>query len=541
MKIKKSDFFSPIGILLVLGNLVFLNLIGTRLFGRIDLTQNKVYTLSDVTKDILRNLDEPLTVKAYFTRDLPAPYNNTARFVEDQLAEMKAYGHGKFRFELVDPADQEKLKAEAEKFRLEPVQVNEMKADKVEYKLAYLGMVFLYQDKQEVIPTIQSLDNLEYEIVNKIRRVTTGRTPQVGFLTGHGEMALAEKMQQLNGELRKLYDVKNIDFNSSNKVPDGLDVLCVVGPTDDLSEKDKFAVDQYIMKGGKVLFMIDKVKTELQQMQASKSNLRIDPWTTNYGFKVNDDLVLDRLCPTLPFQMVSQDGRRQITMVNYPFFPEVVNFNRSITALKILRQVRFYFPSSVDTTVDPGYPLEKKVLFYSSDRSTTMDGPTYQIDPFSLKGQIKLDKAKLPLGMLVSGKFHSFWAGKEVPVDKDGNKVSTDPVIGESPDTRIVVLGDANLINDQYLVPGLDNLTMVLNVIDWLAQDESLISIRSRAAASRPLGEVSDVTRNTVKYTNLLIPPLLVIGYGLIRWRMRKAASKAAMLAAKTTAPGGQV
>ena len=102
MNNKNSSFFSPIAVLLIVANLVVLNIWTSRMFGRIDLTENKVYTLSDVTKEIIRELEEPLTIKAYFTKDLPAPYNNISRYVEDQLAEMKAYGKGKFRFEFLD-------------------------------------------------------------------------------------------------------------------------------------------------------------------------------------------------------------------------------------------------------------------------------------------------------------------------------------------------------------------------------------------------------------------------------------------------------
>ncbi len=538
MKIKKSDFYSPLGILLILGNLVILNLVSTKLFGRLDLTENKLYTLSDVTKQILHDLDEPLTIKAYFTRDLPAPYNNTAQFVQDQLAEMKAYGRGNFRYELVDPADQEKLKAEAEKFRLEPIQVNEMKKDKVEFKLAYLGMVLLYEDKQEVIPAIQSLDNLEYEILSKIRRVTSPKIPTIGFLEGHGELGLADKMTSLNREVRKLYDVKSVNLDARNEVPEGIDLLCIIGPTEDIPEKERFVIDQYLMKGGRLLMLINKVKTELQQMSATKGSLRIDNWTEQYGFKINDDLVLDRACPTLPFQTMSQYGR-QITMVNYPFFPEIQTFNRQNAAMKILRQVRLYFPSSIDTSVAPGYnSIKVTPLFWSSDKATTMTG-TYDIDPFNMRGKFTFDKSHIPLGILISGNFQSYWTNKEIPKDDTGAPISTSSVITSSPDTRIVVIGDANMINDQYLVPGLDNLTAMLNLIDWLAQDEALIGIRSRSVVSRPLGEVSDGARQVVKYANMLIPPLIVIGFGLVRWRIRKSAARLMMKGNPSSGAGG--
>ncbi len=546
MKIKKSDFYSPLGIVLILGNLVILNLVSTKFFGRLDLTENKLYTLSDVTKQILRDLEEPLTIKAYFTRDLPAPYNNTSQFVQDQLAEMKAYSRGNFRYELVDPADQEKLKAEADKFRLEPIQVNEMKKDKVEFKLAYLGMVLLYEDKQEVIPTIQSLDNLEYEILSKIRRVTSSKIPTIGFLEGHGETPLradpsqpgSESMGGLDRELRKLYDIKPVNLEARSEVPEGIDLLCIVGPKEDIPERDRFVIDQFLMRGGRILLLANKVKTELQQMSATKGSLRIDNWTQQYGFKINDDLVLDRACPTLPFQTMSQYGR-QITMVNYPFFPEVQTFNRTNSAMKILRQVRLYFPSSIDTSVAPGYnSITVTPLMWSSDKATTMEG-TYDIDPFNMRGKFTFDKGHIPLAALISGNFQSYYTNKEIPQDAEGNPISTGPILNSSPDTRIVVIGDANMINDLYQVPGLDNLTAVLNIIDWLAQDEALIGIRSRSVVSRPLGEVSDGARQVVKYSNMLIPPLIVIGFGLVRWRMRKSAAKAMMRANPSAGSGG--
>jgi len=133
------------------------------------------------------------------------------------------------------------------------------------------------------------------------------------------------------------------------------------------------------------------------------------------------------------------------------------------------------------------------------------------------------DQAHIALGAIVQGKFESYWKDKDIPKNEDDEPISEDPVIPKSPDTRIVVIGDANFIQDQFLVPGLDNLTMMLNLIDWMVQDERLISIRSREVSSRPIGEVSDITRRSVKYANMIIPPVLVILFGLYRWRMRSA------------------
>ena len=412
-----------------------------------------------------------------------------------------------------------------------------MKRDKVEFKLAYLGMVLIYQDKQEVIPAIQSLENLEYEIVSKITRVTSTESRSIGFLEGHEEAKLSEEMANLDRELRKLYDLKPINLTTRYTVPEDINLLCIIGSKQDIPEKDRFAIDQFLMRGGKLLFAVNKVKAELSQMQADRSPLRIDPWTQNYGFLINDNLVMDRNAPTLPFQTMTRYGR-QITLVFYPMFPELINFNRDIAALKAIRQLRLYFPSSIDTTSAGGLDsVNATYLFWSSEKATFQSAP-YDINPLTQQGKYTFDMANLPLGVLLQGKFTSFWKDKDIPKDDEGNPVTDEPVIPESPETRIVVIGDANFITDPYLVQGLDNLTVMLNLVDWLVQDERLISIRSREVSSRPIGEVSDATRRTAKYANLLIPPLLVIGFGLFRWRVRKSAKKMALK--DYVSPGGK-
>ncbi|MFH0766034.1 MAG: GldG family protein [Calditrichota bacterium] len=524
MNLKRADIFSPLGIVLVVVNLIVFNLWMSKVFGRLDLTETRIYTLSDITKKVLRDLDEPLTVKAFFTKDLPAPYNNISRYVEDQLAEMKAYGGNNFRYEFLDPGGDEALKKEAEKYRLEPMQVNEMRADKMEFKLVYLGMALIFEDKQEVIPAIQpdALGSLEYEVVSKIKRITSSETQSIGFVEGHEEPILREQLKGLDRELRKMYDLKPVNFTSRATVPEGIDVLCLIGPKADLPERDKFAIDQFLMRGGRMFLALNAVETDISQMSAQKSKLRLGPWLANYGIKINEDLVMDRRAPTLPFQTMTRYGQ-QITMVVYPLFPEVITFAKDIIAMQSLRQVRLYFPTTVDTTLAAGMDSVKvSVLLYSSDKSTIQSAP-YDINPLQQRGRYTWDQARLPLGMVVQGKFDSYWKDKEIPVDTEGVKVSDEEIIPHSLDTRIVVIPDANFIQDQFLVPGLDNLTMTLNLVDWLMQDEDLIKIRSREVGSRPIGEVSDAVRRMIKYINLIIPPLIVIIFGLIRWQIRRA------------------
>ena len=540
MKFRSSDIFAPVNVILIIVNLIVFNLVASNFFGRLDLTENRTFTLSNVTREIIRELEEPLTIKAFFTRDVPYPYNNVARDVKDQLAEMKAHGKGNFRYEFLDPTDEEDLKKEAESFRIEPMQVNEIKADKVEFKLVYMGMVLIYEDRQEVIPTIRSLGTLEYEIVSKIKRITASETQTVGFLEGHEESKLREDMTVLDRELRKLYDLKPVDLSMRNNIPDDIDVLCIIGPKQDIPEKDRFAIDQFIMRGGKLLMAVNKVDADLGQGKADRSPLRIDAWTENYGFRIKDELVMDLNSPTLPFQTMTRYGRN-ITLAQYTLFPQLINFNRELAALKTLRQVLLCYPNTIDTTAAADKDsIEIEPLFWTSERSAFQTTP-YDINPMTMHGKYSYDMAHLPLGVLVKGKFTSYWKDKTIPVDDDGNPISEEDIIPESPFTRIVVIGDANFILDQYLpvVPGADNLTMMLNMIDWMAQDERLITIRSREVSSRPLKQIEDDTRRTIKILNLLIPPLLIIAFGLFRWNIRKSARKMALKDFNIKGPGG--
>ena len=343
----------------------------------------------------------------------------------------------------------------------------------------------------------------------------------------------------MDRELRKMYELKPVSLADRSDVPEDIDLLCIIGPQTDIPETEKFMIDQFLMRGGKLLIALNMVKTDISQMQAQRSPLRIDPWTSTYGFKYTEQLVMDRSAPTMPFQTMGRYGR-QIAMVVYPLFPEVMTFNRDNMSTASLRQVRMYFPSPIDTTLAAELDsITITPLLYSSPKSAVMAAP-YDINPLIQRSMQDWNQGPYALGVVLQGKFDSYFKDKEIPLKEDGEPVSDVEVITSSPDTRIIVLSDAFFIQDQYLVPQLDNLTMALNMIDWMVQDERLISIRSREVSSRPIGEVSDAVRRTVKYTSLGLPPLLVALFGLLRWRLRSSRRKILALQTGNTRIGGK-
>ncbi|MBU1919864.1 GldG family protein, partial [bacterium] len=193
-------------LLVMIAIIIVVNLIGLRLFARADLTDNKIYTLSDASKRLVSNLEDRLTVKAYFTRDLPPPYNANARYVNDALEDYRSYSNGHFHFEFIDPADEEALEKEAQQYRVQPAQVNVVEKDNLQVKKVYMGLVLIYGDKHETIPIIQNVDNFEYEMTSTIKRLTAEKLPKIGFLGNFNTPDLGQEMRNATTALSRFYE-----------------------------------------------------------------------------------------------------------------------------------------------------------------------------------------------------------------------------------------------------------------------------------------------------------------------------------------------
>ena len=507
MKKAKSQTF--IRTFLVLGILILINFISIRLFGRLDLTKEKVYTLSDASKKLVGNLDDRITIKAYFTEDLPAPYNNNRRAVLDILDDYKAYSNGNIHFEFINP-EGEKGEQEAQQEGIPPIEVQVVNNDKLEVKRGYLGLVMQYEDKKEVIPVVQNLSSLEYDITSAMVRLTTKVKKKIGYTQGHGEPTL-DKLNQATESLTKQYDFMPVDLSKEHSIPDDIDVLLVIAPTKRFDDTSKYAIDQFLMRGGKIAFLLNKMNASLnsQYRYAQAVDLGLDDMLEQYGVRVNADLIRDARCANItvsqmqgPFQIQSQ--------VPFPYLPAASDFNRSIPIVKDLQAVVFYFVSSVDTTLAAQKGLNAEVMIRSSKRSGRQTG-FIMLDPFQRAAPSEFNESGIPMAVVVQGSFKSFFDGKQPAA-----------VLKQSPDTRIVVVGDGDFMQDQFL-GNKGNLLLFENIVDYLADSAGLISIRSKDVAEPPLEVVSDSTKNVLKYGDLLVPPLLVIAYGLFRWRRRVA------------------
>jgi gliding-associated putative ABC transporter substrate-binding component GldG len=513
---KKSQ--AIIRALLILAILIVVNIISIRIFTRFDLTAQNLYTLTDASKKLVGSLDDRVNIKAYFTEDLPAPYNNTRRDVLDMLNDYKAYSHGNLTYEFISPEDS-KGEEEAQQQGIPPVQVQVVNHDKLEVKRAYLGLVMMYEDRKEVLPVIQNVSSLEYDISSALHRLTMREKKKVGYTTGHGEADLTS-MKEAYQELSKQYSVVPVDLSHPVSIDQTISALLVIAPTKTFNDSAKYQIDQYIMHGGKVAFLLNAINASLQQQVAQPLSLGLDDLLAQYGVRVNQDLVRDAQCANVNLTQ-QQMGFTIQSQIPFPYMVAASNFSPSNMIVKDLHNVIFPFVSSVDTTAIASKGLKAEVLARSSKHSGRQTG-FFPIDPMHRYTLEELSESNIPLAVVVDGSFKSFFTGKNFTADQ------TESALDKSPNTRIIVVGDGDFMNDN-VARNPDNLALFANTVDYLTDDAGLITIRSKNVELPSLEEVSDGTKKTVKYGNLLLPPVIVIAYGLFRWRSRRARKRTAI------------
>ncbi len=528
---KRINTSSVLSVLLLLGILVMINLIGVRLFVRADLTSGKIYSLSDASKKIVSEIPDKLVVKAYFSPDLPGQYAGIERYMRDMLEDYRAFSNGHLQYEFIDPGSAEKLEDEAQSFGVPPVTAQAIENDKVEVKRVYVGMVFIYGDKRETIPTVTDTNNLEYEITSLIHRLTTPDQPVLG-ITSTGTEEQRRTTQRLYEALGRIYDVRPASLDEP--IPSDIDGLFVIAPMVPFTDWQKFNLDQFIIRGGKVGMFMNSYQASLQQMQAaSPYGLNINDLLNNYGIGLNEDMIIDTQSNMI--QITSQQGFFAINQpVRYPYLPMIKNLDKDNVITRSLSNVELFFPSSVDTTLaaQKGYTIE--VLMRTSDMSGRKIGMYIQMDPRMPMTPADFNEKGIPVAAVVSGKFTSMFASSgapERPADPNGGTPAPydGPVLTESQDVnRLLIVGDGNIALDTY-IQNPRQLVFIQNAADWLLLSGDLISIRSKAVPMEPLKQLPDSVRNAVKWANRIGPAVLLIVMGIVLWQIRRVRNKALM------------
>lgn len=503
--------------------LIVLNLISVRVFGRIDLTEGDIYSLSQSSKDIVAELDDRITIKCYFSDDIPQPYNANARYLKDQLAEYKAYAGGNLNYVFIDPVKEGK-EEEAAASRIPAVPINTFAKDKLEIKQVYMGLVIQFEDKSEVIPVVQDVATLEYEITRAIRRLTSPSVPKVGFVTGHGELTLEQNLTYIQQVLSQEYQVEPINLKTLTSIPPEITTLYVIGPKQPYSEWELYLIDQFLMRGGKVGLLLDMINADIQTAQAQPINPGFGPFLDHFGVKINSDLVIDVQNAQIAVQQQRGIFRMQ-SLKEYPFFPKTTDFSKENLIVKDLESANFIFASSMDTSGMAQAGLNYEILARTSEKSGVMTAP-FNIDPFREWTAFDFNRERVPLGVAITGEFTSYFSGKAKPsmdtvIVEDIADPSLETRLDKGSGGRLVVWSDADFISDAVLRDR-SNLILFQNMTDWLSEDEGLISIRSKEVTARPLDNVDDSTRSIIKFLNMFLMPIVVVLFGVARWQIRK-------------------
>ena len=514
-------------VVILFGILALINFLSTRRFIRADLTEDKRYTISDATKNVLNTLDDIVTVTAYFSTE-PAEVAQIRRNVRDVLEEYNAFSK-KLQIDFVNPADFDDAKKQELRFKGIPeLQINVVKEDKAEIANVYMGIGIGYGGKEEVLPVVQSTANLEYELTSTLLKVTTKEAKTVGFLTGHGELDInAQNAQELRTLLDKnakgQYNITTVALQDGKPVDKAVATLVVAGPRRALAEREKYELDQFIMRGGRIIFLVDAVQFQPNTLQATPLSTGLNDMLAHYGITLGNNLLADRR-----FHDSARFQQGFMTVIQpYPYFVKIVkpNFSTEHTVTNQLEALTLPWTSSVDVVAKEG--TTATTLAKTSEFGQSMQGyynlmPNAQLPPG--------DMQPYAVAVAVEGTVPSFYADKEIPpVAAAEGAESVEPTNPDervtkpmSEQTQLVVVGTAQFLSQMRP----DGINFFLNTVDWLTLGDALIGIRSHAITERPLRETTELEKNFFKYLSIVGIPLLVVIFGLLRYFLKRRAKR---------------
>lgn len=503
------------------GIIIVVNIISHNAFHRFDLTEEKVFSISDSTRNLLGDLDDIVTVKAYFSRELPAELLVLRQEIKDTLDEYKNYSHGKLRVKFIDPGDDEELIQEVQGLGIPQVQFNIRSKDKYEVRNGYFGLAIIYGDKKETIPLIQSTRNLEYDLTAGIKKVSSGEVGSIGFLSGHGEWGIDDELTIIKNDLQKQYQVKSIDVSGDEFISDDIKTLVIAGPKEKFEEKELYIIDQFLMRGGNLFVGLDNI-TVGGTLSPANIETDLEKMLEYYGLRLNKNLVLD----SGSNESVSFSSGFAQFFTSYPFWPKVLKqgFNQESIISNKLEALVLPWVSTVEVLLGKVGDNEVLELVKTSARSWTAT-PPYDLDPQQRFAPVGEDGSQL-VAVGVAGKFESYFKGREGPAfAPDGamaGKLEGTDFIESTDKATIVLVGDGDFMHDNFVSRFSDNLVFFENVVDYLSLGEELIEIRSRGVSDRSLKELSGASKGAVKFLNIFGVTGLVILFGVVRFYGRR-------------------
>lgn len=485
-------------ILLVLGIVLLINIIAARFFFRFDYTADQRYTLSNATKDILAQLSEPVTISAYFSKDLPPNVEQVRQDFRDMLVEYSSYSDGLIVYEFINPSESQESEMKAQQSGIQPIMINVRERDQMKQQRAYLGAIVQMGERKEVIPFIQPGAAMEYALSTNIKKLAVKDKPTIALLQGNGEASLSS-ISQLYNQLSILYSIEQVTFSDTSGIPPQYKTLVVIAPKDTIPQLHFKYLDDFLNKGGRLLVALNTVAGDLSNGMGNKVFTGFENWLKDKGIEVEDNFLIDASCSNVMVRQ-QQGPFMMNTPVQFPYIPVITNFTKHpITdGLESVVMI-FASPIRVSSTDTSEVMIP---LAVTSEKSGVQNAPI-QFDVMKQWSLSDFPLSSLPVALLVEGKVPGT-SGYKMVVFSDGD---------------FAVNGEGE--SAQQLSE--DNVSLMSNAIDWLSDDTGLIELRTKGVSSRPLDtSLEDGTKTLLKYLNFLLPIALIIIYGAIRFQLRR-------------------
>jgi len=541
-----------------------INLLASLFHQRYDLTEEKRYSLSRETKDLLRSLDGPVRVEVFLKGEYPAGFRKLANSVREFLQECKEYGKGNFQFVFTDPL--KGLNDSTAQYLMDSInyfyeipaftlQAPSKVGDEQTRKLVIPGAIIHYADTaigvnllrgersfgtepEQLAALYNNVEaSMEYKFASAIQKITLKQKPKVGYALGNGE-GWGYNVDDAIRTLFTNYQLDTVNVKSTSFIPQ-FDALVILKPTIAFSEADKIKIDQYIMHGGKVFWMIDNIYAEFDSLYKSQGfvafdrGLNLEDILFNYGVRINQSLLQDMQADQLP--QISTNGSGQSRLVDWPFFPVLNGTAHPIS--KNLDGVRLMFPTTIDTVEADG--IRKTFLLESSSNARILDAPArIDFEFLQIAPDIKqFQKKNVPVSVLLEGKFNSLYAGRISRAAKDSMSSSNYTFLSNSNDTKMILVADGDLAMNPYspstgpLPMGTNvftrytyaNKEFFLNCLDYLVNPSNILKTRAKQFTLRLLDpkKVSE-EKTQWQLINIALPIVLIILFGAVYQQFRR-------------------
>jgi len=520
---------------------------------RLDLTEEKRYTISDATKELLENLDDVIYIEVYLEGDLNAGFRRLRNAIAETLDEFRVYGGSRVEYKFVNPDEAPNPTARNRFYQqlaakgLPATTLYDNIDGKRTQKVIFPGAIISYKNREEAVLLLkgnraasaqerlnQSIEGIEYELASSIRKMGIGQKKNIAFVYGHEEL-YPNELQDITNALSEYFIIDRVQLDGPNL--DLYDALVIAQPRKAFSETDKYNLDQYVMRGGSALFMIDKIQMNLDSIATGGTyafayDLNIEDLLFRYGVRINMNLLQDQQAGTIEVFTGNVGNQPNIERLPWPYYIFLNTFSEH-PIVRNMDVVYSRFVSSIDTVKAEN--VIKTPLMFTSKYTRVKNAPT-MVDLNELKNDMDpalYNQSNLPVAYLLEGQFRSLFATRFPPPGIDAKSK-----LNESEPAKVLVVADGDIPANDFdpqtgeMLPidfdpirrqALSNKEFMVNALNYLTDENGLIAARAKEITMRPLDKFRiEEEKIFWQAFNIGLPIALVILFGVARFYWRK-------------------